>query len=207
MENNVPNTSQSNTSKIITGVFLFCYFGFIIIPEWSRPISAQFLLWLFLFPFVVITLVVIGIRGGIGLWHEKTQKSMSNPKNRYSVWLASLGIIWFIVSIALANSTYYSYSHKKFVSETWKNSDWSDGDLFQLSTRERMFDDLTNNILPGLSKTEMLNLLGTPNEQREIEGEESFIYYYGQGIMDPECLIITFDNKDLIKDYFSSVCG
>lgn len=207
MENNTPNTSQSNTSKIITGVFLFCYFGFIIIPEWSRPISAQFLLWLFLLPFVVITLVVIGIRGGIGLWYEKTQKSIPNPKNKYSVWLASLGIIWFIVSITLANSLYYSYSHKKFDAETWKNSDWNDGDLFQLSTRERMFDDLKNSILPGLSKTEMLNLLGKPDEQRDIEGEESFIYYYGQGIIDPECLIITFDSKDLIKDYFSSVCG
>ena len=53
----------------------------------------------------------------------------------------------------------------------------------------------------------MLDLLGEPDEHRDIEGEKSFIYYYGQGIMDPKCLIITFDDKDLLKDYSASVCG
>jgi hypothetical protein len=207
MENNVSNTPQSNTSKIITVAFLFCYFGFIIIPEWSRPISAQFLLWLFLLPFVVIALVVIGIRGGIGLWREKGQKTLPNPQNKYFVWLAILGIFWFGISIVLANNTYYAYSHKKFDSETWKNAEWSDGDLFQLSTRERMSDDLSANVLPELTKAKMLDLLGEPDEQRDIEGEASYIYYYGQGIMDPECLIITFDDKDFIKDYGTSTCG
>ena len=148
MENNASNSSQSNISKIITGVFLFCYFGFIIIPEWSRPFSAQFLLWLSLLPILVIALVAVGIRGGIGLWREKSLKVASNPQNKYFVWLASLGILWFIISIALANTTYFAYSHKKFDSVTWKNADWEDGDLFQLSTRERMFDDLITNVLP-----------------------------------------------------------
>lgn len=207
MENKASNSSSSNTSKIITGVFLFCYFGFIIIPEWSRPFSGQFLLWLSLLPIVVIALVTAGIRGGIGLWREKSQKAAPNSQNKYFVWLASLGILWFIISIALANTTYFAYSHKKFDSETWKNADWEDGDLFQLSTRERMFDDLITDVLPGLTEAEMLDLLGEPDEHRDIEGEESFIYYYGQGIMDPECLIITFDDKGLIKDYGTSICG
>ena len=70
-----------------------------------------------------------------------------------------------------------------------------------------MFDDFVTNVLPSLTKAEMLDLLGEPDEHRDIEGEESFIYYYGQGIMDPDCLIITFDEKDFIKDYGTSVCG
>jgi hypothetical protein len=207
MENNASKSSPSNAAKIIIGLFLFCYFGFILIPEWSRPFSAQFLLWLSLLPIVVIVLVVIGIRGGIGLWREKSQQAAANPQNKYFVWLSSLGLLWFVVSIALANTTYFAYSHKKFDSEIWKNASWEDGDLFQLSTRERMFEDLITNVLPGLTKAEMLDLLGEPDAHRDIEGEESFIYYYGQGIMDPECLIITFDEKDLIKDYGTSVCG
>lgn len=206
MENNSPSLSQDKMTKIIAGVLLFCYFGFIIIPEWSRPFSGQFLFWLLLLPFVLVTLVIIGVHGGIGLWREKTQQALPNPHNKYFVWLASLSIAWFIVSMALANNAYYAYSHKKFDSETWRNTKWDDGGLFQLSTRERMFDDLTNNVLSGLTKDEMLNLLGEPDEQRDILGEESFIYYYSQGIMDPECLVITFDDKELIKDYVASVC-
>jgi hypothetical protein len=207
MDNNISNFSQSTTFKIITAVFLFSYFGFIIIPEWSRPFSARFLLWLSLLPIVVIALIATGIRGGIGLWREKVQKAAPNSQNKYFVWLASLGVLWFIISIALANTTYYAYFHQKFDPETWKNAGWEDGDLFQLSTRERMFDDLITNVLPGLTKAQMLDLLGEPDEQRDIKGEESFIYYYGQGIMDPDCLIIRFDDKDLIKDYGTSVCG
>ncbi len=194
-------------TRILTSIFLFCYFGFIIFPEWTRPISAQFLLWLLLLPIILITLVVTGIRGGIGLWREKTQKAYPNSQNYYSVLLAVIGILWFATSISLANITYDKYANQKFDSEIWKNSNWYDGSLFQLSTRQRMFEDLINNVLPGITKAEMLDLLGRPDEQRDIDSEEAFIYYYKQGIMDPECLIITFDDKDFIKDYFTSVCG
>ena len=207
MENNAPNSSQSNTTKIITGVFLFCYFGFIIIPEWSRPFSGIFLLWLFILPFVIVALIITGIRGGIGLWREKTQKALPNPKNKYFVWLASLAIAWFIISIPLANSTYYSYSHKKFDSETWKNAEWNDGDLFQLSTRERMLDDLLENTISGQTKIEVLKLLGQPDERRSDEGQETLFYYTGWNIMEPKCLFITFDEQDIVKEYDMTVCG
>lgn len=208
MKNDIPNSSIDNIiAKSLVSVLLFGYFGFIIIPEWFIPLSQQFIFWVFALPVVLITLIVIGVRGGVGLWREKTQNIPPNPEHKFSVWLASLAILWFIISIAFANITHYSYGHKKFDSEIWKNAGWDDGDLFQLSLRERMFDDLITNILPGRTKVEMLDLLGEPDEQRDIEGEQSFIYYYGQGIMDPECLIITFDDKGFIKDFDTSVCG
>lgn len=205
MENNTSNSSQSNRPKIITAVFLFCYFGFIIIPG-TDPLSTHFLLWLMLLPVVVIVLVITGIRGGIGLWREKHQRATPNSQHRYFVWSAGLGILWFVTSIMLAGITHFVYSHKEFDAETWKNTSWEDGDLLQLSTRERMLDDLIKNVLPGLTKAEILDMLGKPNDY-PIEGEEDLIYYYGQGIMDPKCLIITFDDKAFIKGYYTSVCG
>lgn len=212
MENKTPNSSTDDAidnimSKGLVGLLLFGYFGFITIPAWFRPLSTQFIFWAFALPFVLITLIVIGTRGVLGLWRAKTQNTNVDPQHKFSVWLTSLGFLWFFVSIVIANATHFAYNHQKFDTEKWKSSNWDDGSLFALSQRERMFDDLTTNVLPGLTKAEMFDQLGEPDAHYDIEGEESFIYYYGQGFIDPKCLIITFDDYDLLEEYDTSVCG
>lgn len=193
-------------AKILVSLLLFGYFGFIIIPEWFIFLSPQFIFWIFALPVVIITLVVIGIRSGLGLWREKTQNIPSSPENKFSVWFAGLGILWFLVSIAIANSTHYAYNHKEFDSELWKTGDWEGGGLFELSSRERVLDDLTENVLPGRTKMELLNLLGEPDEKRNVAGDETIYYYTGQGIMDPQCLFIIFDEQNYIKENGITVC-
>jgi hypothetical protein len=207
MKDYISNLFSRNASKIIASVFLFCYFGFIIIPEWFHPISFQFALWLFALPIVLIALIVTGFHGGVGLWREKVQKTPSNPDHKFFVWLACLSVLWFFISYELAGITHFAYNHQEFDSEKWKSARWQDGNFFELSPRGRMFDDLVTNVLPGRTKTEVLDLLGKPNEQREIEGEEALIYYYGIGIMDPDCLIIKFDDNNNVRDFKTAVCG
>ena len=203
MENNTPG-SLTNTSKTIIAVFVFCYFGFIIIPEWSRPYSAQFLAWLLLLPIVIIALVGIGILGGIGLWREKSRSALPNPQNKYFIWIASFGILWFLISLAFAGPNYSAYF--KFDSEKWKSTDWNEGNLFEFSPRERMLDDLMKNVLPGRTKAEIIELLGSP-AKGSIEGQGAIYYYTGWGIMDPNCLFMKFDKQGIIKEYNLTTCG
>lgn len=178
-----------------------------MIPDGSRPLSGQFLIWLLLLPFVVTVLIVIGIRAGIGLWRERSRKAAPDPQNKYFFWLASLGILWLIISIALASPTNYAYSHKKFDAATWKDASWKDGEFLQFSARERMVDDLMSNVLPGLTQTEILDLLGEPERIIETESEEIFMYYLGHGMTDPECLYIGFDERARLEYYDASLCG
>jgi hypothetical protein len=207
MENDVPQSPPSNSSKIITGVLLFCYFGFIAIPEFARPISEQFLFWIILFPFVFGAVIITGIRGGIGLWREKHRNAVPNPYNRHRIWFASLSILWCLTSLGLSGFTYRAYLHPQFDSEKWKSSDWEEGGMLEPSTRERMLEDLMTNELPGRSKTEIIEMLGQPDELRDVDGEETLFYYTSWNIMEPKCLFINFDSIEIVKEYALSVCG
>ncbi len=198
------SNSSSKIFRIIIGVFLFCYFGFAIFPEWSRPWSAQFMVWLALLPIVVIVLVVTGIRGGVGLWREKVRRTLPNPQNKYFLWVASLGILWFLISLAFAGPNYSAYF--KFDSEKWKSADWDKVNLFEFSPRERMLDDLMKNVLPGRTEAEIIKLLGPP-DQVYIKGPGTIFYYIGWNIMEPKCLFMKFDEQGIIKEYNLTTCG
>lgn len=201
--------------KIITDVLLFCYFGFIAIPELTRPyFSLQLVLWALALPIVLIALIVTGIRGIAGLWSEKIQNIMPNPKNKYFILLASISILWFVISIVIAQTTYFAYSHKKFDRESWINATGYEGGMFQISERERMLDDLRTNYILGLSKTEIVDLLGEPYELSydfemggKYEGKDLFIYFYKMGMVDPLCLTIVFDEYDIAIATLTSECG
>lgn len=215
MESNTSNSSNNIAVKVITGVLLFLYFGFIIIPELTRPyLSLQLVLWALVLPVVMIALVVVGIRGIIGLWREKIHNATPDPENKYFVLLTSMSILWFVISIVLAESTYFTYSHKKFNHETWINASGYDGGMFQISERERMLDDLRTNYILGRSKMEIIDLLGEPYELSDdyemggrYEGNELFIYFYKMGMVDPVCLTIIFDENGIAIDTVTSECG
>lgn len=212
---NIYNILQTHKNKIAIGVFLFCYFGFIAIPKLTRPyLSVQLCLWALVFPFIVISLVINGIRAGIELWRERKQNAIPNTNNKYQVWLSIFCIIWFFISITLAKTTYSAYSHIKFDRETWINADELEGGMFQISTRERMLDDLQTNVIPGRSKEDILYLLGEPYElsyDYEMTGKyaglDLFIYFYKMGMVDPVCLTIVFDKNDIAIDTLTSECG
>lgn len=94
----------------------------------------------------------------------------------------------------------------KFNSNTWKNDDWDNLNV-GTSKRERMIDDLTTNVLSGSTRKDIIYLLGEPDNQLFAEDGEHLHFFYGNGLVDPKCLIIVLDDNDNFQDFGLSECG
>jgi outer membrane protein assembly factor BamE (lipoprotein component of BamABCDE complex) len=92
-------------------------------------------------------------------------------------------------------------SKQKFNSEEWKKKgiDWRMTDV-----REKMVDDLIqSDTLQGMSKEQVIELLGHPESENEDELEYLIREKYGTDI-DPEyisSLIIEFDDDGQVRNY------
>src|SRR5688572_6981931 len=83
------------------------------------------------------------------------------PKRNIFLILAAIGLILFGLSLISHQVNF----HKEFNSELWKDKSTSlevDSDL--ITPRQRMTNDLVNNILPGLTRVEAISLLGLPDD-------------------------------------------
>lgn len=109
---------------------------------------------------------------------------------RYGILI--LGII-FLISFLLKGKI----THEKFDSERWKN--WTESET-EWSLRWDMMNSLRNNFeLKGMTKNEILELLGEPSE---TSTENKFRYYLGyskRGI-NTGSLTIRFENNKVV-DY------
>ncbi|MES2575584.1 MAG: hypothetical protein V4572_11615 [Bacteroidota bacterium] len=85
-------------------------------------------------------------------------------------------------------------SGEKFVSEKWKTADLNDE--YNQSLRWDMMNNLRNNYkLVGMSKKEIISLLGNPDEN--FTNKKSFRYYLGYSHtgINTASLIIDFENE------------
>ena len=89
------------------------------------------------------------------------------------------------------------YSHEKFSSDSWKNSNLNTEE--NASLRWDMMNDLRNNYeIIGLNKTEVKNLLGNPNT--ETYTYFSYALGYSRYGINTGTLWVTFDkNNKAIK--------
>ncbi len=112
------------------------------------------------------------------------KKRSMYKKIKYGI--LTIGLIILIVFVLKGRIT-----HEKFDSEKWKN--WTESET-EWSLRWDMMNSLRNNYdLKGMSKSELLKLLGEPDSKRENE----FGYYLGyskRGINTGR-LTIKFDNN------------
>ncbi|UOE37018.1 hypothetical protein [Chryseobacterium oryzae] len=105
-------------------------------------------------------------------------------------------IFAFLMIIGLLNSC-GKISHKKFNSEIWKNSNLNTEENWDL--RWQMMNDLRNkNNLIGMTKIEIENLLGKPDENSKT------VYFYylgytGKGINTGRLSIIFNTNNIVTK--------
>ena len=200
--------SRYITRRNIVILFLFCYFGYICVPQWAHLFSQLFFIWLILLPIILITLVLVGSIGIVGIIRTKIKKNEPNPKHRFLLRFSLLSLVWFGATVAIGWGTNYLYSHQKFDSEKWLNSPVYDRPL---SLRQRMVEDFTTNVLPVRTKEEIIKLLGEPDEEWMWEGKESFMYYIGyeRGFgVDYHCLLIIFDSEGNYLDYEDLwICG
>lgn len=190
--------------QTITYIILFGYFGFIIIPRWSCPFSTPCFAWLVSLPIILLILVVIGIWGGIGMLRAKKNQSPSNPKHKLLFQLSALSLLWFGIAIMLASVSRYSYNHQKFNSEIWRDPNSAQFVPDSLSPRQRMTDDLVENMLPGTTQNEIESLLGVPYQSWSSDNIEHILYILGpeRGFgVDDECLTIDFDKAGYFQKY------
>jgi hypothetical protein len=156
-------------------IILFCYFGFIINPQWasagvlSSPLyfhwdeafSPPFRVWIKALPFVLFTLVFMGSWGIIGLWLTKAKKAPpSSSIYKFFIGFSGFGFLWFMCSIVLAMGTRFIYDYQKFDAKIWQDPHSIDYLPYQKTARQRMVYDLTYNILPKSTLNEAKRLLG-----------------------------------------------
>ncbi|MBI5349175.1 MAG: hypothetical protein HZB77_07640 [Chloroflexi bacterium] len=205
MKQQIHNLVSFLTHKKIYYALLFVYFGFMAIPQWFRPFSRQFLVWLLALPIIVIALIVIGVWGIVGIWRTNKSKEQSNPKHVFFAQISGAGLLWFVVSFALAYGTHFLYNHQKFDSEIWRNPNSARYVSYDLTPRQRMLDDVVENVLPGSTQDEIETLLGeSTNTGYFSRSERDLIYVLGaeRGLgVDSEWLLIWFDDSGNFERY------
>ncbi len=193
------------TFKGMVYLFLFFYFGSMIVPQWSIFYSSHFLDWFIALPIVVLALVLAGIWGGIGLWQAKLKNVPQKQRYSYFVRLASISLLWFGLSVALTYGTQYAYLHKKFDSGVWKaKASIGHVPYESPSLRQRMVNDVVENLLPRSTKSEIELLLGEPDEAWIVDNTEYTLYVIGneRGFgVDSECLTIEYDVQGHFQSY------
>jgi len=185
----------------IFSILIIIYFARFSIPQGSYSSTATANFYRYTVYFVVGFLVILGIFEAIKLVNSRRQNIPTDPRNTSLLFLAILGLVLF----GLSCITRYAYIHEKFNSELWRDKAASlNLDSNFITPRQIMTSDLVNNILPGLTRTETLELLGKPDDSG---AERDWVLLYRlapeQPIgMDMMCLVIVFDgHNDHFKDY------
>ena len=193
------------TDQKIYHVLLFAYFGFMAIPQGFRPFSPQFLIWLVMLPVIVLVLIAIGVWGIIGIQRARASHVSPNPRYVSFAQISGLGLLWFVTSAGFAYGTHYLYNHKKFSSEIWRDPNSAQYVSYDLTLRQRMLDDVVENILPGSTQSEIEILLGESMNTGYFSGNERDLIYVlgaerGFGV-DSEWLLIWFDETGNFERY------
>lgn len=198
-------TNSISTSQKAFYVFLFVYFGFRAIPQWFRPFSTQQFVWIISLPVIVLVLIGLGVRGFIGILQTKVGNKAPNPKHVHFAKISSIGLLWFVIAVAIANGTHYFYNHQQFSSEIWQDPKSTRYVSDELSTRQKMLDDVVENILPGSTQLEIEALLGpSTNTGYFAQSEPDLIYILGpeRGFgVDYEWLLIWVDDSGDFERY------
>jgi outer membrane protein assembly factor BamE (lipoprotein component of BamABCDE complex) len=197
------------TNKKTYCIFLlFIYFGSTTIPEWFYRFLPLSLVWLLFSIVVAATLILIGVWGIIGFLQSKVSKRQVTSKHVSFVQISVAGLLAFGVSIAIANQTYFFYAHQKFNSGIWQDSNSISHIGEELTQRQRMVDDVVENILPGKNKDEIEALLGKPlYTSRNVQNKFYLNYKVGPEFestilpTEPQYLLIFFDDSGNFTEY------
>jgi hypothetical protein len=207
ISNGTPNKFVSFFKKNIPLIIVSIYFINLLIPPSSH------LLYALTIPFVVGGLFLIGMLGVVGLVRSRYKEEPANPTHKSFIFLMAVGFALSILSyifFPLINDAYY---HQKFDSKVWKdNAKAFDFDVNLYTPRQKMIDDLVDNVLPGLTRDEINDLLGDPDSGLlSVENESNIVYVLGpeRGLgVDSQCLLISFDELGYFQKYeIYDICG
>jgi hypothetical protein len=193
----------------IIPILVLIYFVRFAIPQGIYSITLTGLFYTLTIYLVVGCLIATGLIGIIGYIKFRLKNTIFTAQHKSFIVTAALGLALFGISFVTRDT----YLHKKFDSELWKDTRVSlDFDNNLLTPRQRMMEDLVENNLSGLNRTEVESLLGTPDDSwQPKEGGWNFLYVVGpeKGLwVDNECLVIHLDEKDQYQSYEDiPICG
>lgn len=135
-------------------------------------------------------------------------------KQKHGEFAISINVIFltmvfiYLIYIAIPQLRLPSGSNlMKFNSSVWKTEDSQSWKEDGISVREKMSGDLLFNVLPGKTKTEIEELLGTSLETNNFKSiAKNLIYYLGPErdsffAIDSEWLLIWIDDNNKFKKY------
>ncbi len=194
-------------------VVLVVYFGLLLIPEWwpaFRATGAYFVYALTL-PFALLTLLVFGSWGAIGIVMSRTRQSPRQAKHRAMLGISLLGLLLFGsaygLSAAIRGGLPSGSNLRSFDSAQWKDELSSDAASGEISVRQQMLGDVVDNVLPGRDRRELEEMLGPSLETPYFaRSGRDLIYLMGAerdsmfGV-DSEWLLIWLDRSGRFERY------
>jgi len=118
---------------------------------------------------------------------------------------AGMGFLCVMVIFAIAYGIYFFYNYRKFNSEIWRDPNSVLHVSYDITPRQKMIDDVVENILPGSTQDEIESLLGkSRNTSYFSESKRDSIYMLGpeRGFgVDSEWLLIWFDDSGKFERY------
>ena len=200
------NFTSLITNKKTYYIFLFVYFCLPIAPNSLPLFSLQYIVWFLALPIILLSLVVVGVWGIKEIWQAKASKTQPAAKYIFFAQISVIGLLWFAVSYMLAGEIQFRYNHQKFNPEIWQDPSSAAFVPDELTPRQRMLDDLIENILPGSNKDEIEALLGKSlNTGYFSKSERDLIYILGPErsfiAIDSEWLLIWLDDSGNFERY------
>lgn len=152
--------------RLIVVLALVVYFGLLLVPEWwpAFRATAVYFVYVLTLPLALVSLVVLGSWGAIGLFVSRTRKSPRQVTHRSMLRISVIGLLLFGSAYGLSaaiRGALPSGSHlQRFDSAQWKDEAASESSGGDISVRQKMLGDVVGNVLPGRDRRELEEMLG-----------------------------------------------
>jgi hypothetical protein len=193
------------------GVIL--YFALLLIPTGSRISTWTVLYFAYLLslPFAGLILFSLGVWGGAGLFRSWVHDRPLTRRHRAFVLIACVGVTSFASAVGLLRTPQRPLptgSHlQSFDRAVWRDPNSAEYVKGDIAPRQKMLADVVKNVLPGLTRAELEELLGPSLETPYFKNEgRDLIYRLGPQrdsyfTIDSEWLLIWLDDAGRFKRY------
>ena len=205
---------MGSTARISAAVLgLAAYFGLLLIPERWPALGATpgYFVYLLTVPFVVLTLLALGLWGALGLLVVRMRGLPRQANHRALLSVSLVGLLLFGLAYGLSatiKGDLPSGSHLlSFESARWKAGGSDVPERGDISIRQKMLGDVVKKVLPGRDRSALEDLLGPSLDTPYFAGTgRDMIYRLGMerdsmfGI-DSEWLLIWLDDSGRFERY------
>ena len=194
-----------------TLIALAAYFGIILLAEWLPSVrsTGAFFLYVLSLPIALVSLIGLGVWGGIGWLSSRGNRSPASERHRTRSLVSLAGLVLFgsmwAVSAAVRGALPSGSYRLEFVQSIWQDQTSSEFVQGDITPRQKMLGDLLRNVLPGRSREEVEELLGPSLETPYFKDTgRDLIYILGPQrdsfiSIDSEWLLIWFDTSGRLE--------